>query len=138
MACNYHLSALCRSCSNYIKTTAVTLSNNVLQIELPAVSLTNCSNFCVDIIQPIPSGITSNTKVQIIANGTAHNVVTPCCANFLYADQIVANRIYCFKYGIDSATFIYRGGWRLKKTASTFPIVSATKTTTSNKVSSDK
>lgn len=133
MYCNYMLNCQCNRCANFVATTAVALSGNVLTLTIPSTALCNGTVKCIKIAQSIPAGVTANTQVKIAVGSTAYNVVTPCNVNFLYADQIKANNVYCFRFGTDSQTFIYRGGWRLCKTAHQFNCIPMTTTTaTSN------
>ena len=127
MNCNFMLSCNCNNCQNFVKTTSVAIVNNTLQLTIPDRVLRNCECLCINVAQNIPSNITSGMPIKIVVNGTIYNVVTSCCCNFIYADQIRTGKTYCFKFGIDTNTFIHKGGWRLCRTAHDFtPVLSIT------------
>lgn len=118
--CNYTYSNCCSCCDQLVKTTSVALTDNILTLTIPEKNFTNCQILCLSIDQAIPAGINSDTTVKLASGATTYTLVTPCCINFLYADQIVSNRVYIFKFGSDTDTFVYKGGWRLKRTAHNF------------------
>lgn len=122
MNCNFNTNCQCNNCSNFVKTTDVAVVGGNLVLTIPSMSLCNCKNLCLMIAQTIPNTITTNTKVviQIGTGGISYSIITPCCANNLYADQLNFGKTYSFKFGTDTLFFIYKGGWRLCKTAHIF------------------
>jgi len=116
---------ICYRCFN---TLSVTLSGTVLTLEIPDIELTNCTQFQIKIAQAIPAGITADTTVSIkTTSGSAYQLLNPCCANRVYADQIRRNAFYFVRFGSDTNRYILAGGWRLCRTAHIFdaPVVVA-------------
>lgn len=108
-------------CYRCLNTLSITLSGSVLTLEIPDIELTNCTQFQINIAQVIPTGITADTTVSIkTTTGTAYQLLSPCCANRVYADQIRRRAFYFVRFGSDTGRYILAGGWRLCKTAHIF------------------
>lgn len=115
----------CCICPNFISTTAITQTGNVLILTLPTTTqLTNNKKFCIAFAQNVPN-LTGIPYVAIDVAGTQYPVIEKQtrAVHLLYADQLkqcnggVANRqILSLEYSADLGMFTFVGCRRLCRT----------------------
>ena len=91
----------CTSCPYLVKSTAIAVVGNAVQITIPTTTLSNKQPLCVVLAQSIPSTATSDMTVQIV-DGTSTLDVTTCSGNYLYADQLTCRKVLRTRIATDS------------------------------------
>lgn len=93
----------CNSCPYLVKSTAIAVVGNTLQITIPTTTLSNKQPLCVVLAQNIPSTATADMNVQIIDGTSTLNILT-CSDNFLYADQLACRKVLRTRLATDTLT----------------------------------
>lgn len=133
MACNlYNNDGFgCGGCCHFVKTAAVTLTGNVLSLNIPSPTrvYSNKEKVCICIAQNIPSNVTSANTVSITIGsvGVAYPLRTKC-GNNVHADQLRSRKVLHTTVASDTASFVVNG-CELYKTGFNFPTLPAATTT---------
>lgn len=121
----------CGGCCHFVRTNAVTLTGNVLSLNIPnpTRAYSNKDKVCICIAQSIPEGVTSANTVSITLGsaGVAYPLRTKC-GNNVHADQIRSRKVYHTNVASDTASFVVNA-CELCKTGFNFPTLPATTTT---------
>lgn len=130
MTCFRNYNQCFGKCRYFVTTTAVAYDagTNVLALTIPAGTYTNQQKLCVYIAQAIPTGVNSNTKVQIVISGqTAGSDVIKftngSLGNYLYGTQISQFGVYCLRVATDSNLFVLTGGTPIKSSGHAYGVV---------------
>lgn len=103
MACRYYNNAGCGGCggcTRFVKSTAVVLTDGVLNITIPARELSNREPLCLCIAQSIPAEAGAATMVNVLV-GTQNLAVITNRGNRMYADQLRTRRIILLRAATD-------------------------------------
>lgn len=113
----------CGGCTHFVKTNSVTLSGNVLLLNIPQESLVNKQKICICVAQGLPTGVSSADTVAItLGTDTTQYVLRTKCGNNVHADQLRSRRVYHTNVATDSKTFVVPA-CELNTTAYNFPTV---------------
>lgn len=116
----------CGGCTHFVKTVSVTVSGNVLILNIPQKTYSNHEKVCICVAQNIPTNITSAMTVAItIGTGTTQYPLRTRCGNNVHADQIRSRKVYHTNVATDIAVFVVNK-CELCNTGFNFPIISAT------------
>lgn len=132
MACQFYNNNgySCGGCVNFVKSTAITITNNMLVIQIPTQTFINHQKMCLCLIQSIPVNITANMPVMVQIGTTAtYYPVRTKCGNVLYADQVRSRKVYPLFSATDTSSFVLLDLCKVCKTAHTFPTIPVTPTT---------
>lgn len=114
----------CNSCRNLVRSTAITLSGNILTVTIPTTTLVNKQCLCVVLAQTIPSTVTADTTVQIANGSSTLNILTPC-DNFLYADQLTCRKVLRLRIATDTLVAKLRSTCAIRCTRHVFSSIPA-------------
>lgn len=98
----------CGGCTHFVKTNSVTLSGNVLLLNIPQATYSNKEKVCICIAQSIPTVTSANTVAITIGNGSAQYILKTRMGNSVRADQLRSRKVYHTNVATDSATFIVK------------------------------
>lgn len=116
----------CGGCTHFVKTVSVTVSGNVLILNIPQKTYSNHEKVCICVAQNIPTNITSAMTVVItIGAGTTQYPLRTRCGNNVHADQIRSRKVYHTNVATDTAVFVVNR-CELCNTGFNFPIIPAT------------
>lgn len=116
----------CGGCTHFVKTVSVTVSGNVLILNIPQKTYSNHEKVCICVAQNIPTNITSAMTVAItIGIGTTQYPLITRCGNNVHADQIRSRKVYHTNVATDTAVFVVNR-CELCNTGFNFPIIPAT------------
>ncbi len=103
MACRY---SPCCTCKNFVKTSAVALTGNVLTLTIPEGIYQNKQRVCICVSQALPSGLNGTQTVAIlIGSNTTQYPLRSKSGNAIYADQIRSRKVYCTITATDIPSF---------------------------------
>lgn len=115
----------CGGCSHFVRTNSVTLTGNVLVLDIPQPqeTLSNGQKICICVAQAIPAGVSSANTVAITINGVATQyILRTKCGNNVHADQIRSRKVYHTFLATDIPAFIV-SGCELCPTGFNFPTI---------------
>lgn len=123
----------CGGCCHFIRTNSVTLTGNVLVLNIPQTTpqtfYSNKEKVCICIQQVLPNITSANTvAVTIGASATQYPLRTKC-GNNVHADQIRSRKVYHTNVATDTGTFVV-SSCELCNTGFNFPTIPAAATTT--------
>lgn len=117
----------CGGCCHFVKSNAVTLTGNVVSINIPqpARAYTNKEKVCICIAQSVPVEATSADTVSITIGsaGVAYPLRTKC-GNNVHADQIRSRKVLHTNVATDTASFVVNA-CELCRTGFNFPTLPA-------------
>lgn len=119
MACN---NCRCTTCSRFVKTTSVSVSNDVLILVIPDNNYVNHQMVCVGVSQDIP---TISTPIRVaIGLGSESNLVSIITenGNYLYSDQLSLCRPLRLQVATDTKLFVKRGCFNRTKAVFSEPL----------------
>ena len=127
MTCNLYKSTNCSQCVKLIKSLSMEIKGTDLMIVIPEMAFHNHERICLCLAQPIPSEITSDTKVTIqVGTGIlAKMPVVTKYGNLLYADALKARRVYPLMAATDTSILILTDMSKIGGTEHKFPTVPA-------------
>ncbi len=118
MSCKY---SPCCTCRNFVKTTSVALTGDVLTLTIPEKIYQNKQCACICIAQALPEGLTGTQTVAIlIGSSTTQYPLREKNGNAVYADQIRSRRIYCTTVATDIPGFVVKNTQTLCPTTHVF------------------
>lgn len=91
----------CNTCPYLVKSTAIAIVDDTLNITIPTTTLRNCQPLCVVLAQSIPTGVTADMPVKIVDGASTLSVTTPT-SNFLYADQLTCRKVLRARVATDT------------------------------------
>ena len=114
----------CKSCSKLIFSSAINYdaTTNTLIIDLPQRNYNNCENYCIVLVQSIPTSATINAPVVFsIGGGATQYPFLNCDCTPIYASQIRTRKIYSTRVNtaVNSGVFKYIGKCKLPCNATT-------------------
>ena len=116
----------CGGCVHFVKTNSVTLTDNVLILNIPQATYSNKEKVCICIAQAIPEVTSADTVAVTIGTGTTQYVLrTKCgtkCGNNVHADQLRSRKVYHTNVATDVGTFMV-SSCELNGTAFNFPTI---------------
>lgn len=123
----------CGCCSHFYKSNSVTVSGNVLIINIPQDTFSNKEKACICLTQSIPTTATSAMTVAItIGTSTTQYPLIDACGNNVHADQLRARRVYHTRAITQPETFVLCNNRELCKTGFNFPNIPATAATSAS------
>lgn len=105
-----------------MKTNSVTLTDNVLVLNIPQATYSNKEKVCICIAQAIPEVTSVDTVAITIGDGATQYVLRTKCGNNVHADQIRSRKVYHTNVATDVGTFMV-SACELGKTSFNFPTI---------------
>ena len=114
----------CGGCTHFVKTNSVTLTDNVLVLNIPQATYSNKEKVCICIAQSIPDVTSADTVAITFGTETAQYILRTKCGNNVHADQLRSRRVYHTNVATDTNAFIVNP-CELCKTGFNFPTIPA-------------
>lgn len=113
----------CCNCPNLVKTTSITVSDNIMTLTIPNQVINNGDEICLYIAE-LPTAWTGVApRLQISVDGVTLNGLSKC-GNYLYADQFIScngvlqtKQVIKIRINTDSNVFVYVGNRKLCNSA---------------------
>lgn len=96
----------CGGCVHFVKTNSVTLTGNVLILNIPEATLTNKEKMCICIAQALPTVSSANTVAITVGTGTSQYILKTKGGNYVYADQLRSRKVYHTNVATDAKNFV--------------------------------
>lgn len=113
----------CGGCSHFVRTNSVTLTADVLILNIPDSTYSNKEKVCICVAQSIPEGVTSaNTVAVTIGTEATQYPLRTKCGNNVHADQIRSRKVYHTNVATDIPVFVVSES-ELCKTGFNFPVL---------------
>lgn len=96
----------CGACKHFVKTTAVTLVDSVLVLNIPQKTYNNHETVCICVAQTIPDVTSAQTVAITIGTSTTQYPLRTTCGNNVHADQIRSRRVYHTHVATDIPVFV--------------------------------
>lgn len=117
----------CGGCCHFIKTSSVSIVDNVLVLNIPQQTFSNKQRACICVSQAIPDGVTSAMTVAVtIGTSTTQYALLTKCGNNVHADQIRSRKVYNTHAVTDRGTFMLNDNCKLCGTGFNFPVIPTT------------
>nr|DAP60063.1 MAG TPA: hypothetical protein [Caudoviricetes sp.] len=113
----------CGGCTHFVKTNSVTLTDNVLVLNIPQATYSNKEKVCICIAQSIPDVTSADTVAITFGAETAQYILRTKCGNNVHADQLRSRRVYHTNVATDTNAFVVNP-CELCKTGFNFPTIS--------------
>ena len=122
----------CGCCSHFYKSNSVTVSDNVLIINIPQDTFSNKEKACICLTQSIPDTATSAMQVVVtIGTGSTQYPLLNACGSTVQADQLRSRRVYHTKVSTQPASFVLCNNRELCCTSYNYPTIPAAATSDS-------
>ena len=112
----------CGGCIHFVKTNSVTLTNNVLILNIPEATYSNKEKVCICVAQAIPAITSADTVAVTIGSEETQYVLRTKCGNNVHADQLRSRKVYHTNVATDVGAFMV-SGCELCGTAFNFPTI---------------
>ena len=124
MACNLYNNGGygCGGCVHFVKTNSVTLTGNVLILNIPEATYSNKEKVCICIAQALPEVTNVNTVAITIGSETSQYILKTKGGNYVYADQLRSRKVYHTNVASDAKNFVV-SPCELYKTSHTFQTI---------------
>lgn len=126
MACNLYNNDgyKCGACTHFVKTNSVTLTANVLILNIPQNTYSNHEKVCICIAQSIPDVTSVDTVAITLGTDTAQYIMRTKLGNNVHADQLRSRKVYHTFVATDTNAFVV-DKCELCKTGFNFPNIPA-------------